>query len=290
MRRIFECFGVIFICLFIISSCSMRKLIVRNLDWFLMQEMDAYFDLTDEQYSFYREKGNGHLEWFKKTQAAWIMADLDIIRRAKKPLPPLYLKSIAEEKFAKIWIALGDRLAADGAHLFQRLTPLQFAHFEEKLIEESEIFSQLINLPPKEYLEEFRDLQADGIDKMEDWVGSLTDGQEAKFIELTFVGQEQYQKEAAIWIEIRTEFIRQIKLKVKQGGVVEFLKSWARHPDIKGDKYKQYRKWRLARQVAVWVEMEKTITIKQRAYRSEQMATIIDDLKTMMATKYLWLK
>ncbi|MBQ46189.1 MAG: hypothetical protein CMP10_01610 [Zetaproteobacteria bacterium] len=277
---------LLLMCFVLLSSCSMRQLIVRNIDYFLMREMDSYFDLTSEQYDIYRKKGGVHLEWFKQTQIPWIKTEVEIIRMAKEPLPPEFLRSVAEEKFKKAWIAVCDRMAADAAVLFHSLTPAQLEHFEERLIEKSKLFSKLVELPPDDYLEEYRDIQDDGLDRMSDWVGSVTDEQKAMFLKLTFVGQEQYRQEAAIWIEIRTAFISQLKQKIKQGGVEDFLKKWARHPDIDGQKYAQYRKWRLSRQIDVWVAMEKTITPKQRSYRSEQMLQVISDLNTMLETNY----
>lgn len=280
-------FVMVYFALLVLASCSMHKIIVKNLNWVVMREVNKYFDLSDEQYKYYREKSRAHLDWFKRTQIPWIIADLTKIQQAKEPLPSEYLTTIAEERVPKLWIALADRLADDGAHLFRSLNAEQFDHFEKKLVEDSEVFSKLAALPPKEYTEEFHKLQKETINKMSDWVGDLTDEQKKKFRELTFVKQDQYQKETAIWIEIRREFVRQVKLKVASNDdVAKFLRHWARNPDIEGEKYRQYRKWRLSRQIALWVEMEKTITPKQRAFRTQRMTELINDLKTMQATQY----
>jgi hypothetical protein len=273
-------------CLTLVSACSLRKVIISRLDWFLMRKMDHYFDLTDQQYEQYRTKGKAHLNWLSETQIPWIIVEIDRIRATQTPLDPVYMKSLLDERSRSLWNALADRMAADAAELFRQLTPKQFDHFEKALEEDSEDYVKLVDLPPGKFKKAFRDLQEEIMDKMETWVGPLTDEQKAKIVAITAMSQEDYAREVSILVEIKKEFLRQVKEKVKEGGVEEFLKSWARQPNISGERYAMYQDWQVTRQLTLWIEMEKMVTEKQRKHREEKLAQLISDLKIIQSTVF----
>jgi hypothetical protein len=145
---------------------------------------------------------------------------------------------------------------------------------------------ELVNLPPGKFKKAYRDLQEDIMDKMESWVGPLTDAQKARIIDITAMNQEDYAREVSILVEIKKEFLRQVKEKVKEGGVEDFLKNWARQPNISGERYAMYQDWQVTRQLNLWIEMEKMVTEKQRKHREEKLAQLISDLKIIQSTVY----
>lgn len=273
-------------CLTLVSACSLRKIIISRLDWLLMRKMDHYFDLTDQQYEYFSKKGKIHLNWFGETQIPGIIVEIEGIRATKTHLDPVHMKSLLDNRSRSLWTAIADQLAADGAELFRQLTPKQFDHFEKMLDEDSEEFVKLVDLPPRKFKKAYLNLQEDIMDKMETWVGPLTNEQEARIIAITAMSQEDYRREISILVEIKKEFLRQVKEKVKEGGVEEFLKAWARQPNINGDRYAMYQQWQVTRQLNLWIEMEKMVTEKQRKHREEKLAQLIDDLKIIQATAY----
>lgn len=284
--KFFRWILMLFVCLTFVSACSLRKVLISRLDWFLMRKMDHYFDLTDQQYDQYRKKGRTHLNWFSETQIPWIIAEIERIRATKAPLDPVYMKSLLDERSRALWNALADRMAADAAELFRQLTPEQWDHFEEALEEDSEDYVKLVKLPPEKFKSAYRDLQDEIMDKMETWVGPLTDEQKARIVAITAMSQEDYVREVSILVEIKKEFLRQAKVKVKEGGVEDFLKSWARQPNISGERYAMYQDWQVTRQLNLWIEMEKMVTEKQRKHREEKLAQLISDLKIIQSTVF----
>ncbi|EFX60178.1 hypothetical protein DAPPUDRAFT_344917 [Daphnia pulex] len=248
--------------------------------------MDHYFDLSDQQYEYFSKKAKTHLNWFSEKQIPGIIGEIERIRASQTHLDPVYMKSLLDDRSRALWIAIADRLAADGAELFRQLTVEQFDHFEEMLDEDSEEFVKIVDLPPKKFKTAYLNLQEDIMDKMETWVGSLTKEQEARIIDIMAMKQEDYRREISILVEIKKEFLRQAKEKVKEGGVEEFLKAWARQPNISGDRYAMYQEWQVTRQLNLWIEMEKMVSEKQRKHREEKLAQLINDLKTIQATAF----
>ncbi len=273
-------------CLTLVSSCSLRKIIISRLDWFLMRKMDHYFDLSDSQYEHFSRKGKAHLNWFGESQIPWIIAEIERIRATKAPLDPVYMKNLLDDRSRSLWIALADRMAGDAAELFRQMTPQQYEHFEEMLDEDSEEFVELVDLPPAKFKKAYLELQEDIMDSMETWVGPLTDAQKARIIDITAMKQEDYAREVSVLVEIKKEFLRQVKEKVKAGGVEDFLKSWARQPNISGERYAMYQEWQVTRQLNLWIEMEKMVTEKQRKHREEKLAQLINDLKVIQSTTF----
>ncbi len=273
-------------CLTLVSSCSLRKIIISRLDWFLLRKMDHYFDLSDQQYEYFGRKGKAHLNWFRESQIPWVIAEIERIRATKAPLDPVYMKSLLDDRSRSLFIALADRMSADAAELFRQLTPQQYKHFEEMLEDDSEEFVELVELPPAKFKKAYLELQEDIMDSMETWVGPLTDAQKARIIDITAMSQEDYAREVSILVEIKKEFLRQVKEKVKVGGVEDFLKSWARQPNISGERYAMYQEWQVTRQLNLWIEMEKMVTEKQRKHREEKLAQLISDLKIIQSTTF----
>jgi hypothetical protein len=273
-------------CLTFVAACSLRKVIISRLDWILMRKMDHYFDLTDLQYEQYSKKGKTHLNWFSETQIPWIIVEIERIRATQAPLDPVYMKSLLDERSRSLWNAMADRMAADAAELLRQLTPKQFDHFEKALEEDSEEYVELVNLPPAKFKKAYRGLQDDIMDKMESWVGPLTDGQKGRIVAITDISQEDYARELSIIVEIKKEFLRQVKEKVREGGVEEFLKSWARQPNISGERYAMYQDWQVTRQLNLWIAMEKMVTEKQRKHREEKLAQLISDMKIVQSTVF----
>ena len=105
-------------------------------------------------------------------------------------------------------------------------------------------------------------------------------------ISITAMNQEDYDLELSILVEIKKEFLRQVKEKVKEGGVEEFLKAWARQPNINGDRYTLYQQWQVTRQLKLWIEMEKMVSEKQRKHHEKKLAELIDDLRVIEGTAY----
>lgn len=273
-------------CLVLVSGCSLRKIIISRLDWFLLRKMDHYFDLTDQQYEYFGRKGKAHLNWFSASQIPWIIVEIERIRATQAPLDPVYMKSLLDDRSRALWLDIADRMAADAAELFRQLTPKQYDHFEDMLEEDSEEFVELVDLPPAKFKKAYLDLQEDIMDKMETWVGPLTDAQKARIIAITAMSQEDYAREVSILIEIKKEFLRQVKIKVKEGGVEDFLKSWARQPNISGERYAMYQQWQVTRQLNLWIEMEKMVTEKQRKHREKELAQLISDLRVIQSTTF----
>lgn len=251
-----------------------------------MREMDSYFDLSDQQYDLFREKTKAHLNWLGKTQIPWLIEEIETLRRQDKPIDPDYLRTLADEKLRMLWLTIADRLSADGALLFKSLSPEQFDYFEGELNEDTEDFIELMQASPEDFQEGYLELQQETMEKMEYWVGSLNDQQKAKIITLTAMQQNEFREEISVLIEMKKEFIRQVKIKVKEGDVEDFLKSWARRPNIEGDRYKIYQNWRFTKQINLWIEMEKMVTPEQRVFRQKKLAEVITDLKTIQNTKF----
>lgn len=284
--KLFRWLAIWIACLTLVSACSFRKVIISRLDWFLMRKMDHYFDLTAQQYEYFSKKGKTHLNWFGKTQIPDIIVEIERIRSAQAPLDPIYMKSLLDDRSRSLWNTLADQLATDGAELFRQLTPKQFDHFEKMLDEDSAEFVKLVELPPRKFQKAYRKLQEDIMDKMEAWVGPLTDQQKARIIDITAMSQEDYGRELGILLEIKKEFLRQVKEQVKAGDVAGFLKAWARQPNINGDRYAMYQQWQVTRQLNLWIEMEKMVSERQRKHREEELAQLIDDLKIIQANPF----
>ena len=251
-----------------------------------MHKMDQYFDLTDAQYTFYRSHCRKHLNWFRTTQIPWLLTELEQIQSQKAPLDPQYMRQLADGKVRALWLSVTDQMADDAAGLFKQLSSEQFVHFERQLEEDSKEFVELLDLPPEKFRKHYRRFQVEMMDKMEVWVGSLTAEQKSRIIELTAVTQEDYRREISILIEIKAEFLRQVKDKVREGNVTEFLRGWARQPNIAGDRYAIYRQWRVTRQLNLWIEMETLINPQQREFRKEKLDQLSADLRMIATTEF----
>jgi hypothetical protein len=267
---------------------TVKHFAIRNADWFLMYLMDDYFDLTSEQYDRWDPESRVHLRWIQADVLPNALVELKNINAIETPFTEAQIKKIFFVDPMKYWLIVADKLSVDGGELFGNLSEEQYKHLEEKTLKKVENWTELAESSPEDYAEDYRDLQVERLDTLEEWIGEVSEKQYEKIYQITFVDQERYKLETQIMITVRTEFLKKIREVKNNTERVKFLKAWAREPTISNLKlYREYRQWRRARQLKFWVELEKILTPKQRQARRNKINELIADLEYIQNTKYI---
>lgn len=168
-------------CLGVISGCGL-KWWYSQIDYLLRVRIDRYFDITSQQEDFITRQLETHLHWHRYRGIPIHIAFLKETRIRVND-------GVDEEDI--VWFFKGyseqmrlivERLSEDSIEFLLKLEPDQITYFEEQLREDNETYRERLEMSPEERLEARADST---IESLEDWLGSLSDEQEAEIRRLS---------------------------------------------------------------------------------------------------------
>lgn len=257
MRRWLGVFALAALAL--LSGCSATRLIYNNADVFLRWQAGSYLDLHGEQ----REEADARIAAFLDWHRAHALPEY--ARLANEAAARLGRRLSREDL---VWgydsVRMQARIAAralagEMAGLLDRLDAGQVAHFGERIAEDNRKFA-------KEHLagsdaERRRRRYKRTVERLEDWVGSLSDAQEERV--------RQYSERAPL-----TGAMRDRERKRLQGELLEMVRArearkrvadWAEHWDRQREPaFGAANRAQLAEFFDMLLDLDRTLSAEQR--------------------------
>lgn len=193
--------------LFVVSGCGI-KWWYNQVDYLLRFRVDHYFDITAQQKDFITRQLEKHLVWHRYEGIPVHMAFLtatqhNLADHVTRDEIYWFLNQYREQMRLIV-----SRLSADSVDFLQLLSPGQIDYFSKQLREENEKYEKRLKLPKSERLAQRADKT---IKFLDDWLGSLTDSQEAEIRRLSLALPDNFE----VWYRQRTErqqhFIRTLR-------------------------------------------------------------------------------
>ncbi len=211
-------------------GCSLAAIGGRYADWYVMQRINAYVNLTPEQDAYLDPKIDEHLVWIKS----------DLLPDAHKAIGELIVRvekgltnddiTWAEGRIDFLRSRLQQRIMVDTIWILSRLSPDQIKHLEKELnasIEKSskKAEGQTPDEFKKEKLEQYEET-------FKDWVGSITDTQKALLHEI--YGDLATIEQRKIYLsgraEVQANFLKLTASPVNEVKLREFITTWIENP------------------------------------------------------------
>jgi len=259
---------------------------MENADWLAMYKIDEYFDLTDDQDEIVKP---------------FIIQEIKTIQ---KVLIPVLIKELAEvsansdklsrEELDKYFVSQPKQHWMDFimpklpmiADFFELLTAKQLEHFDKVYAEQFEDRWELANESEDDFPDEFRDLQEERLEKLEQWYGPFDEEQQKVIFVKTKQSLAEYKEETLRYKARRELFMQRTReIKTKEERVV-FLKEWITLRNKQGEEEDAKATKTRSRSIDFWVFIEGLLTAKQRKKRQEKINKIITDLKYFQTVKY----
>ena len=215
---------------FVFSSCSIRQMLLNNLDWLAIRQLEDTFDLNDKQIEDI-EPQIKRIHNQLKTQTS--LQITGVISRFKQNASDGLNRVEVDEAFAGFQKIRKDFLLEHSeaiSRFLKGLSEKQLNHYETQLLERDEDLVELLD--SEDFEEEMVDYVEDQTDRLHYWFGDLTPAQMkivAKHTNQTKDGLKRYlekrrKRRALLMTKVR--LVSEEELKV-------FFDNWAYQPNLR---------------------------------------------------------
>lgn len=260
----------------VLSGCSATRLAYENADTFLRWRATSYLDVHGEAADGLDDAIDGFLAWHR-AQALPQYARIadEAAKRVARGLSRQDLDwgydSLVGQGRESVRSA-----AARVAPLLDRLDEEQIRHIEARFAEDNRKFAREY-LRGSEQERRKRRLKRN-VERMEDWVGSLSQEQEERM--------RQYSERAPIFDEhrdrdrkrLQAEFLSVIRAREAQKRLPEFAANWDRH---RNPAYLAASAALLQELYAMLLELDRTLSLEQRAKAVARLRSFAEDFAAL---------
>jgi len=269
----------------LISGCSTLSLIYEFGDDYIAWRADDYFDLTGAQDDFVDSRMERLLEWHRIHELPAYAAFLEEVQqRAGDGLTMAELEE-GQARVDAAWLRLSDYAIPDIARFLTSLAPAQVDHLAAAMQEENEEMEERLARPPAERQ---RKRQERLVDRLEDWLGSLSESQKLRIAELqaqwvvdaTDPTRERLQRRSVS----QPRFLALLRGPRPEAEVRLWLKEWARSWNNPSDpQHKAKRQARTLRERKRILAVDRLLTPEQRQHAVAELQEYIDQMRELAA-------
>lgn len=198
---------VLLLMIFVLSGCS-TKFVYKNLDWLTYWYLDDYVDLTQNQKEVFDSYLKDWLDWHRREELPRYVVKLEGIK-AEVVNDQVDIERLLSHRddVQTHWQSMRERIVPDIVSMAPMLESKQIASLFDALEER--------NLEDQNDLEEHSQKPMESgdrwikrsVDRLENWVGQLTDDQQQVFEELS----ERYRPNREHWIDYRRVYQEQLE-------------------------------------------------------------------------------
>ena len=265
---------------FIFAGCNQIRIAYFFIDWYIVDRIDNYLDISNDQEKFLDEKVDVLHAWHRKEELPKIV---DFLEQLKIKLA----NGLSEEdipwfraEFKAIQSRAIDKISDDFVIFLGTVTPQQIDHLAIYVEEQNaKHYKRNFSIPE----EEWRDKRIERtLDNLEDFFGSLTKDQN----EMIIASIEYKREDYLMQFEQRKQVQKKIESVLRSQASPETIKNvflnWILDPDeLQSDMYKKFSKNRTEKWIKFWLTVEDTITDKQRNIALEKIQDYIETLESM---------
>jgi hypothetical protein len=277
--------AVLALCLLLGSGCSMVRVGYGHFDSVAAWMVHDYFDLNSDQRDQFAQRFARLHAWHRQTQLPEYAQFLtDFQSRAKRGLREndmLWLVDGFRQRYARI----AARGAADAADLLATLTPEQIETFRQQIDQDNRKFMREHRINDSE-TERRKVVQQRTLSQLRDWVGPLSDAQQARAITLlqTLPLVDRLRHEDRL--RRQREFFALLELRSGDRTIfARRLRDWLEHWEA-GRSTEQTRlfdeSWN--KRAGFYAAMDRLLTPGQRNHLVHQLQDYIDDFRQLATT------
>jgi hypothetical protein len=266
--------------LLLIASCSTTQLAYKFSDWFLLERVDHYFNITPSQEEFLEEKLEHLIAWHQTHELPEIIVTLTEFRkRFQNGLEPADLDWLSDghrSYFKRFFL----KAVPDFSRFLATLDDSQTQHFKNQLGKKNDFLIKQAKMTEEELREDSHEWF---IELLEDWFGNLNEEQKAsihawlkvdkKWVLAKLENRRKYQKEMVA--------LAQAHRAAKE--IATQLTVWIEKPE---SRWTPEFKAQVDQRMDLWRELlfkvDSIITPTQRNRALEKIQDYIDDFKTLV--------
>ncbi|RLU01736.1 MAG: hypothetical protein D9N11_11495 [Ketobacter sp.] len=274
-------FSLVVLCSVLLSGCGVR-FVYNQLDWLIPWYLEDYVELERDQEALFEERLQSYLAWHRTDQLPRYSAFLhQVADRAEKGLTHDDIARIEDqtEEFAQ---ALMDRMLNDLIDLLETASDDQIEQLFQRLEQDN-----------KEYRREYIEVSADKQKKQrykevikyaERWTGRLSAEQVTQIGEWVNQFELMGPEIEAARLAWQDEFRRVLALRSDREAYETAFKKLISNPNF-GRSEELKRKLAVNSELAVklYLELDQTLTQKQRNHMVKKMRSYADDFQLLSA-------
>ena len=265
---------------FIIGGCNQIRIAYFFIDWYIVNRIDDYLDISNEQENFLDKKVDILHAWHRKEELPKVVTFLE---KLKVKVTNGFTESDIpwfQSEFKAIQSRAIDKISDDFVTFLDTVTPQQIDHLAQEVNEQNEKHYERNFKIPEEQWREKRIQRT--LENLEDFFGSLTKDQNEMIISSIEYKREDYLRQ----FEQRKQVQKKIEAVLRSQESPEKIKNvflnWILDPDeIQSDMYKKFSQKRTEKWIKFWLTVEDTITEKQRNIALEKIQDYIETLESM---------
>jgi len=265
--------------LLLVSSCSKTQIAYKFSDWFLLERVDHYFQITPSQEEYLEERLEHLLSWHRTHEMPEIISTLtEFHERYRDGLDMADLDWLSDDH-RSYFKRFFRKAVPDFSQFLATLDDSQIRHFKTQLKKKNDFLIKQANMTDEELKANTREWF---VELLEDWFGDLNREQktsihgwltgERKWVLAKLENRRKFQKDmVALLKEHQTEKEIEAQLTV-----------WIEKPE---SRWTPEFKNQIDKKMALWKELlfkvDAIITPVQRNHALEKIQEYIDDFKTL---------
>jgi hypothetical protein len=208
----------------LLAGCSAVQFGYRHADTFLAWTVDDFFDLDHGQKELLKPGIESLLAWHRTEQLPDYARFLEANQaRLGGPVTHADVKWLVDEARAR-YITAVERAVVEGAPVLAKLSSHQIDELEQRLKKDNRKFADKFLMD--DLAKRQRKRAERFIDIAEYWVGSLSDEQEKRIVDITAEGETGYTQRLAERQRVQREFLAILREDNSAGSLVRKLKVW----------------------------------------------------------------
>jgi hypothetical protein len=278
-------FGLLVISLLLIGGCSMFKLAYNNADFAINWMLDGYFDLHSEQHALLKTRLDTLQTWHRSEELPLYVEGLKaVLLRTRQPMQREdvdWIMDVTKKRYER----LVHQATPGAAELLVTITPEQIKTLEKKYAKNNKKFAKehkLDSAPQEQRKARVKKV----IESVEDWVGNLTEEQEAQLrmtIEAWPLNYTQAQEDR---LRRQREFIALLQNNHNAKTLAPLLADWMiNYEQGRTPEYAAYSQQRTDNFINLILQTDRMLKPKQRAHFHDKLNGYISDFSSLSRTK-----
>jgi len=274
------------LCLLLTSGCSMLRTGYGHVDSVAAWMAHDYFDLNADQRDLFAQRFERLHSWHRQTQLPEYAQFLsDIQSRAKRGLREgdvVWLVDGFRQRYARIAV----RGAADAADLLATLTPEQVETFRQQVDKANRKFMREQRINDSE-AERRKVVQQRTLSQLRDWVGPLSDAQQAKvgamLQTMPLVDKLRHEDR----LRRQREFYALLELRSGERRIfAQRLRDWLEHWEAgRGAEQKRLFDESWKKRAELYAAVDQMLTPAQRTHLVSKLQDYIDDFRELSGSR-----
>lgn len=265
--------------LLLISSCSKTQIAYKFSDWFLLERVDHYFQITPSQEEFLEEKLEHLLSWHRTHELPEIIQTLtELQTRYQDGLDPADLDWVAEDhrSYFKRFLL---KAVPGFSRFLTTLDDSQIQHFKTQLGKKNDFLTKQAKMTDEELVQ---DTQKWFIELLEDWFGTLDAEQKESIQNWLNVEREWVLSKLENRHKFQEAFVILLQSHKPEKEIETQLTVWIVEPESRWTpEFKVQLDHKIAEWKGILFKVDSIITPKQRNLALEKIQGYIDDFKTL---------